>query len=186
MIMLAIGLLLWMALHLMKRTAPAIHGKIYERANGKGFLVMAAFMAISIILMIIGYRSADYIAIYSPPAWHQHMAMSLGVIAMTLLGVGHSKSRLKAYLRHPMLLAVILWAIAHLMVNGDLASLILFGGMLIWAIIEILIINRQEGTWQKPSRENLSLKGDLRLIAIGLVLSFIIIAIHIWGFGLIR
>ena len=54
-------------------------------------------------------------------------------------------------MRHPQLTAVKIWAVAHLLVNGDLASLVLFGGLLAWAVVEVIVINRSE-VWVRPAR----------------------------------
>ena len=66
------------------------------------------------------------------------------LVAVGLFGVGHSKSRVRGWLRNPMLTGVVVWAVAHLLVNGDVASLVLFGWMGLWALADILTIDARD------------------------------------------
>ena len=81
-----------------------------------------------------------------------------------------------------MLTGVIVWSIAHLLVNGDTPSIVLFGGLAVWALAEMLIINRSDGAWIRP--EPGSLVSDAKLVVIASILYAIIVAIHGWlGYG---
>ena len=75
-------------------------------------------------------------------------------------------------------MAVVVWAAAHLLVNGDLASVVLFGGLGLWALVEMAVINRAEGPWQPP--EPGSLRNDAKIALLALVLYAVIVAIHTW------
>ena len=86
------------------------------------------------MLIIIGFRRAPVVPVYDPPPWAIHLNNLLMVVAVLLLGLGHSKSRARGWLRHPMLTAVVVWAVAHLLVNGDQASLVMFGWLGLWAV----------------------------------------------------
>lgn len=163
MIWLIVGLLLWSGLHLMKRLAPKLRRGLGP--SGKG--LVAAGSLIGLVLMVIGYRMAEPRFLWAAPAWAFHLNNLLMLIAVLLLGLSHSKSRLRAKLRHPMLLAALVWAAAHLLVNGDLPSLILFGGLGLWALVQMLLINRAEPRYVPPA--NLTAKGD----AIWLVASLV-------------
>jgi len=74
--------------------------------------------------------------------------------------------------------AFIIWAVAHLMVNGDLASLVLFGGLLVWAVVSIPMINAANGPWVVPARA--PMKSEVILVVIALVLFSLVAAIHTW------
>ena len=69
------------------------------------------------------------------------------LIAVFVFALGHSKGKSRAWLRNPMLISVMIWAVAHLLVNGDLASLILFGGLGAWAFVDRLMINARTPDW---------------------------------------
>lgn len=177
MTLIILGVLLWSAAHLFRRVAPERRDAMGDAGKG----VVAVATVASVVLMVIGYRSAE-----SVPLWYLGDA-ALGVnnilmlIAIGFTGIGHSKSRLRAKFRHPMLLGLILWSFAHLMVNGDLESILLFGGLGIWAIVQIWAINRTEPE-PEPYLDG-TLAGDVRLTIMTLVIVGVVMGIHIW-FGL--
>jgi uncharacterized membrane protein len=140
--------------------------------------VIAGVIALGLILMVIGYRAAPFTAVYDPPAWTIHLNNLLMLAAVALFGMGRSKGRARSWLRHPMLTGVIVWAVAHLLVNGDLASLVLFGGLGIWAVASMVMINAATGPWQRPAPGPAS--GDIRLAVITLAVFAVIAAIHTW------
>ncbi|GLQ34514.1 membrane protein [Amylibacter marinus] len=177
MVLLIIGFILWTTAHLFKRLVPQNYTQL-EQKMGAGVLrgLIAAEIAVGLMLMIIGYRSAPHIAIYTPFAGIGHLNNLLMLLAVMLIGMSHSTGRIGTLLRHPMLLAVVVWSIAHLLVNGDLASLVLFGGLGVWALLEILVINRAEGAWTRPTAG--PLKKDIILIVITIVVFGVITAIH--------
>ena len=131
------------------------------------------------MLIITGYRSAEYIAVWAPPYFLVHINNVLMILAVFVFALGHTKGRLRGRLRHPMLTSVKIWAVAHLLVNGDLASLILFGSMLAWAVLAVILINRTE-TWLAPDPG--VTKQDLVLVFMVVSIFLLISAFH-WIFG---
>ena len=89
--------------------------------------------------------------VYDPPAWGIHLNNLAMFFAVALMGAGQSKGHARAWLRHPMLTGVLVWAFAHLLVNGDAASLILFGWMAVWALASMALINAREPAWVRPA-----------------------------------
>jgi uncharacterized membrane protein len=100
------------------------------------------------------------------------------LIAVFVFALGHSKGKSRAWLRNPMLIAVMIWAAAHLLVNGDLASLILFGGLGAWAFVDRLLVNARNPDWTPKAPGTTA--GDVRLVAISIVTFGVITAIHAW------
>mgnify|MGYP001824689998 CR=1 FL=1 len=179
MALLVLGLLIWTAAHIFKRAAPDVRARLTERKGaGPSKGLFAAVIALGLVLMILGYRAAPVIHVWSPPGWTVHLNNLLMIPAIALFGAGNSKGRARSLLRHPMLTGVIVWAVAHLLVNGDAASLILFGGLTLWALAEIAIINARDPDWQRPEPGPVS--GDVRLAVITLVLYGVISWIHAW------
>ncbi|PWE29272.1 hypothetical protein DDZ14_17975 [Maritimibacter sp. 55A14] len=174
MSLLVLGVLLWMAAHLFKRIAPGPRAALGNAGRG----LVALGVLGSVVLMVIAYRGADYVALYTPPGWGVHLNNLLMLIAVFLLGVGKAGGVVGAKLRHPMLLGVVIWAIAHLLVNGDLASLILFAGLGLWAVIEMLTINAAEGPWTPPAKGPVA--KDAKVAVIALVLYAAIAGVHYW------
>jgi uncharacterized membrane protein len=133
---------------------------------------------VGLMLMIVGYRRAPVVPVYDPPAWGIHVNNLLMLAAVALMGAGKSKGRARSWLRHPMLTGVGVWAVAHLLVNGDLASLLLFGWLGGWAVANMALINAREPNWVRPAPGPVS--GDIRLAVIAVVLYAAIAAVHTW------
>ena len=139
---------------------------------------MALAIGLGLLLMVIGYRRAPFEPLYDPPSWGIHLNNLAMLVAVGLVGAGHSKGRARSWLRHPMLTGVVVWAIAHLLVNGDIASLLLFGWLGLWALASMALINAREPAWVRPAPGPAS--GDVRLVVITLVVFAVITTVHTW------
>ena len=179
MTLLVLGLLLWTAAHLFKRAAPDAHARLFAALGpGPGRGVMALLILAGLALIVIGFRRAPFEPVYDPPSWGIHLNNLLMLAAVALLGAGRSRGHARSWLRHPMLTGVLVWAFAHLLVNGDRASLILFGWMAAWAVASMALINAREPAWTAPAPGPWS--GDLRLLGIAVLLYAAIAAVHAW------
>jgi uncharacterized membrane protein len=174
MILIVLGLALWSAVHLFKRLAPDARFRMGDRA--KAWVTVGSVAAI--VLMVIGYRGADVVDLWYPPNWLRGINNLLMVFAFYLYAASGAKSWLARKIRHPQLTAVKTWAVAHLLVNGDLASIVLFGGMLVWAIATVILINRAEPNWT-PAPPGPVRKEYTTIIAT-LVVVAIVMVIHNW------
>ncbi|MFU8865969.1 MAG: NnrU family protein [Rhodobacterales bacterium] len=173
MILLTLGVFLWALAHYFKRFAPEARAALGNK--GKGLVAVA--IVVSLLMMIFGYRGAEYIQFWSPPSWTVHLNNLMMLVAVFVYGMSATTGRLRGKLRHPQLTAVKIWAVAHLLVNGHLAALILFGGLLAWAVGSVIMINRSE-PWVKPKPGDP--KKDILLVVITLVLFGVMTAIHAW------
>lgn len=171
---LIIGLILWIAAHLFKRLLPRQRAALGDA--GKGFV--AVVIGLGVVLMVIGFRSAPFVQVYDPLPGMGHANNTLMLISVFLFGVGGTKGTLYTRMRHPMLWGQVIWAVAHLLVNGDLASIVLFGTLGLWAVAEMALINRA-GPWKRPAAGR-GLKGDAMNLVGTLVLYGAIAGIHIW------
>ena len=174
MTLMILGLILFSGSHLFKRLVPDRRAAMGDK--GKGIVALATLAGI--VLIVVGYRSAPYIEVWSPPAFLTHLNNLLMVIAVFLLGVGYSWGVVRTKLRHPMLGAVKVWALAHLLVNGDLAGIVLFGWLLAWAVISLILINKAERVWVRP--EIGPLRNDLIYGVVSLLLFGVITYVHTW------
>ena len=172
MIWIVLGLAVWIGVHVMKRAAPGLHGRL----GGASKPVVALGAVGAIALMTIGYKAAEPTFLWSLGNWSVHLNNLAMLIAVFLFGLGSSKSRLRGKLRHPMLTGTIVWSLAHLLVNGDVPSLILFGGIGLWALLAMRLINAAEPA-PEPF-EGGSLAGDIRLAVITLVVFSVIALVH--------
>lgn len=183
MSMLIAGVVLWSMVHLMKSVTPGLRAAIISKTGAgphQGLVALSLIGALA--LMIIGWRSATPAFAYDPPSWGRHLNMLMMIIAIILFGAAQGKSRIKQWIRHPMLTGMLLWAAGHLLANGDSRSLILFGGLGLWALISIFTISRNEGPWVKPE-ETASIGREFLTVVIALVLYAILFATHQWIAG---
>lgn len=141
MALLLAGLLLWSLAHLFKRLAPGPRARLGDAAKvGVALAVLA-----SVVMMVYGYQAAG-----GAFFWGRNPALVginnlLMLVAAYLLVASVAKVWITGRIRHPQLTAVKAWALAHLLVNGDVPSFILFGGLLAWAVVEVILINKQDG-----------------------------------------
>lgn len=178
---LGLGILTWTCVHWLKRLAPDFRHRMSERMGEASKGLIAVLLVMSIILMVFGYKRMEFIPVWEPAGFLKGINNLLMVLAFYVYGASARKSDkvwLGTKLRHPQLVGFIIWAVAHLLVNGDLASIILFGGLLVWAIGSIVLINRAEGAWIVP--EQAPARSEGILVGITLVLFAIVSAIHIW------
>lgn len=173
MVYLILGLALWVAAHLFKRVAPDLRA----RMGNVGKALVAVVVLAGLGLMIVGYKQAEVVNLWFPPTWTVHLNNLLMLVAVFVYGMSATTGRLRGRMRHPQLTAVKIWAVAHLLVNGDLASLVLFGGLLGWAVLEVVLINRAED-WNRPKPGEA--KRDILLVIITLVLFFAMTFVHNW------
>lgn len=173
-VLLLLGLVLWAGAHWFKRLAPARRAAMGSGGAG----LVAGGIALSIVIMVIGYRGTETIFVWSPPGFLIHLNNLLILIAIFMMSPAGKRGRVLRGLRHPMATGFILWAIAHLLVNGDLASILLFGGLLIWTVVAIRIINRAQPAWQ-PRTDGTYAK-DAMFLGASVVLMGIIGYIHFW------
>ncbi len=103
-----------------------------------------------LILIVIGYARAPDIEIWHPPYWMRHVTMMFMLPVFPLMIEAYLPGQLKTKFPHPMLLGVKIWAFAHLISNGDLASSILFGGFLIWAIYVRVSLKQRDAALGRP------------------------------------
>jgi uncharacterized membrane protein len=133
MILLGLGVLLFAASHLVL-AVPSANDALRQRFGqfyrpGLGLLSL-----IPLVLIVLGWRMSPFIAVYEPPSWGRIATFVLVLLAFLCLGIFLFRGSLRQRLRFPLASAVIFWSLGHLFANGDLASLVLFGGMLAYAL----------------------------------------------------
>ena len=175
MTLLVMGNILWVIAHSFKRVLPNLRNSLGNAGKG----AVAVSLIFALVLIITGYRSAEYVVVWTPPNFLVHINNILMVTAIFVFALGHTRGRLRGRLRHPMLASVKIWAVAHLLVNGDLESLIVFGSMLAWAALAVVLINRSETRIApKPG----TAKRDIVLVFMVVFIFLLISAFH-WFFG---
>jgi uncharacterized membrane protein len=179
--MLVLGLVLFLGAHIfttLRTTRAAVIGRLGEGPY-KGLYSVVAGVGLVLIVWGFGrYRSAGYIQIWDPPfaLFHPIALVLLWFAFVALVATYAPPSKIKATLRHPMLVAVKAWALSHLLVNGDLGSMLLFGTLLIWAIYDRIAVKRR-GDAGAPPVASFG-RNDVIVIAIGTVAYFVVLWLH--------
>ncbi|WP_438956492.1 NnrU family protein [Cognatiyoonia sp.] len=174
MILIAAGLILWSLAHFWKRYAPDHRAGFGER--GKAIVALASVAAI--VLMVIGYRGAE-----GTFYWGRSTALTginnlLILFSFYLFAASGAKTRVTNFIRHPQLTAVVIWSVAHILVNGDSPSFLLFGGLAVWALAEMAVINRAEGP--RAPYHAVPIKKEATALIVTVVVFSIVSAVHIW------
>lgn len=153
LLILIAGLAVFISGHLFttRRAARAdVIKRIGENAY-KGIYSVISF--IGLILIVYGYaqyRATGWIDVWTPPAWTRHVAVALILPSIICIVAAYSPGHIKRVLKHPMLVGVKLWALAHLIANGDLGSIILFGSILGWAVFDRISLKRRTDPGAPP------------------------------------
>jgi len=179
--MLVLGLLIFLGVHalpIFAGTRAALVGRLGAMPYRALFsLVSAAGLA----LIVVGFGRARMDGsplLYDPPAWTHHVTMLLMLPVFVLLIATYVPGRIKKITRHPMLVAVKLWAFAHLLSNGDLASVLLFGSFLVWAVADRISVKRR-GDPGTPFSVDLAGEGGLSDI-LAVLAGLIVYGLFVW------
>jgi uncharacterized membrane protein len=173
-LILILGVALWAGAHLFKRLAPARRAALGDKGRGP----VALLLLVSVVLMVVGYRGAEPVQVWYPPAFLTHVNNLLVLLAFYLFAASGMKTWIATRIRHPQLTGFKAWAVGHLLVNGDLASVILFGGLLAWAVASVVLINRAQPSWTPPQSQGAAKEA---MAAVGTVVLFGVVAlIHTW------
>jgi uncharacterized membrane protein len=185
MTLLILGILLFVGGHAFSLARGPREAAIARFGDG-GFKGLYSLVALAgLVLMVKGYgdyRAGGYVAVWNPPVWTRHVSVLLMLPVLPLLFSAYAQGFVKARLKHPMILSVKLWALAHLLANGDLGSILLFGAFLVWAVLGFRSMRRRPVDPQKnfvpnPGQDAAAILGGL--IAYGLLVG----GLHRWLIG---
>jgi len=154
MSLLILGLALWVVPHFLKRLAPDLRARWGEKAKGP----LSLAMVLGIVLMVVGYRAADGAVFWGRSPAMVGINNLLMLASVYFFAASGMKTALARKVRHPMLWATVLWAVGHLLVNGDVPSFVLFGGIGAWALVSMVLINRA-GPWVPPTAKPVKFEG---------------------------
>ncbi|MGN6779166.1 NnrU family protein [Rhizobium sp.] len=187
MALLILGIVLFLGLHLIRVVAPGLRTSLIASLGEGGWKAAYSIASIvALIVLIYGFGQArDMTPIWSPPFWMSHITILLMLFAMiclaaSLLPAGHIAVRTK----HPMVLSVKIWALAHLLSNGDGAAMLLFAAFLAWGVILRISLKRRERAGEIILRPFVSAKYDVYAIVIGVIVwALITWKLHAWIIG---
>jgi uncharacterized membrane protein len=174
MILLAFGVLFTTLTHLVA-AVPSLKARLKQKVGEKAYGPLFGIASlIGIAIIVLGWRASGFVAVYDPPDWGNHANFLLSLIAFICLGIFIFRGGLRQKLRFPLAIGVAFWAVGHLLANGDLASIILFGGFLAYALAHI-VIGTVNGV--RPSAE-VRAGHDLVSVLIGIALYGVTAQLH--------
>jgi uncharacterized membrane protein len=178
MLILILGLVIFLGTHVftMRRDARAAAiARLGERPY-KALYSLVSLLGLVLIVWGFGrYRAYEWIDVWYPPVWTRHLALLLVWAAFIAFVAAYLPGRIKRALKHPMLAGVKIWALAHLLANGDLGSILLFGSILAWAVAARISVKRRRDEVRDhggPVAEPAGWRNDVTAIVLGTVLWF--------------
>jgi uncharacterized membrane protein len=182
MIKLVLGVLLWSFTHFIPTLFADTRARLVARIGENPYKgLFTLLMVLAIYLIISGWKASIPESLYLPPVWGRHLTALLMIVAFVLFFAPYPPNNIRRMLRHPQLTGVAIWGIGHLLANGETRSVILFGGFTLWAVLEMLLINRRDGAWTAPAPA--PRRNDILLVIGGLVAYGAVAASHQWLFG---
>ena len=182
MLLMIIGLGLFILIHLVP-TAPDVRGSLVQRIGEGAYKGIFSLLSIlGLALIVYGYGKLHATpgknpVIWSPPHAMRHITMLLMLFSAILITAAYIPSRIRTAVKHPMLAAIMLWALGHLLVRGDLASMVLFGSFLAWAVYDRISVKGRAALGPLGDRPG-SLGGDIAVLAVGVGLYAVML---LWG-----
>jgi uncharacterized membrane protein len=186
MTVLVLGLVIFLGVHCVSIVAPRWRDRSAARLGDGpwrgGYSLVAA---VGLVLIVVGYGTAREapVVLYTPPPWTRQLALALMSLVFPLLLAAYFPGWIKSVTKHPMLVAVKLWAVLHLITNGTLADAVLFGSLLIWAVADRISLKRRVPR-PVPSVGPPSKRNDAIAIVAGLAIyAAFVLGGHRWLIG---
>ena len=171
LLVMILGLVLFFGVHAVttqRDLRGQLVGAIGESGHKAGYSLVSLAGLVLIVWGFAHYRSAGMIEIWDPPRFLKHITVALMLPAVILVVASYIRGRIYATLKHPMLAGIKLWAAAHLLANGDLGSIILFGSFLAWAVFDRISLKRRSDPGGPPIPVG-GIANDAIAVAVGIV-----------------
>ncbi|AEG07863.1 NnrU family protein (plasmid) [Sinorhizobium meliloti WSM1022] len=173
MAILVLGIIIFLGMHLVRVVAPGFRaGIIDSRGKGTwmGLYTIVSLVGLCLIIYGFGQARGETGMLYDPPIFLRHIALLLMLVAFIVLAAGFLPAgRIAVALKHPQVLSIKIWALAHLLANGETSSVLLFGSFLAWAVILRISLKRRERAGEKVLPVFKSARNDVLAVVIGLV-----------------
>ena len=180
MFLLILGLVIFIGIHLLPSFV-SLRQNLISRLGAHPYKILFALISLGAFIVIVkGMARAPFQPLWTPPPWSSYAALALMPFSFILLAASKMPSNVKRYTPHPMLWGVTLWSVAHLLANGDLASLILFGSFGVYSVFDIWSANLRGALRQEIIQP---LAKDAMTIAVGLVVYSAFLWLHPSLFG---
>jgi uncharacterized membrane protein len=171
LLVMILGLVLFLGVHTVT-TQRDLRGRAIASLGEGGYKIAYALVSLAGLALIVWgfawYRATGMIEVWTPPKWIKHLTVALMLPAVILVVASYIRGRIYTTVKHPMLAGVKLWAAAHLLANGDLGSIILFGSFLGWAVFDRISLKHRADSGAPPIPVG-GLGNDLIAVAVGIV-----------------
>lgn len=169
MSLLILGLVAFFAVHLVS-AVPGLRAGLVGKCGETGYKVLFSIASLATLVFLIwAYAQAPLVEIWTPPPWTRLVAMVAMLVALIVLMGAFFPGAIKQQLKHPLLAAIKIWAIVHLLANGDLAGMLLFGGFLAYGVVNRVAARRRD-EYMPVSSRRAGWRNDLIAVVLGLVL----------------
>lgn len=184
MVVFVLGLLLFFVPHVLPLLVPGVKTSLVSKLGEKRWKGVYSLLSLAgLVLIVFGWREYRDVApiVYDPPVWGRHATMLLVWISLILFSVPRSKpGKILVAVKHPMVVGAIYWSVGHLLANGDLASVLLFGSFLLFALISRI----KENFAGDPNPKFVSYRNDIVAIGAGTTVYMVILLFgHVWLSG---
>ncbi len=188
MLILILGIVIFLGVHTLtafRETRAGLIERFGLRTYKGAYSLVAAIGLALIIYGFIRYRAEGMIQIWAPPEWTHYLAPPLVWFAFVAFAARRAPpGRIRGALRHPMLVAIKSWALAHLLVNGDLASAVLFGGFLAWAVVDRISEKKRLAAGRTKNPVAGPVSRDIIAVVAGIVAYVLfVLYLHEWLIG---
>ncbi|MCV9961377.1 NnrU family protein [Pararhizobium sp. BT-229] len=188
MTLLILGIVIFLGMHLVRVVAPSLRASVIERQGKNAW--MGLYTLVSLVglgLVIYGFGEARAVTgmLYNPPVFLKHLSLLLMLIAFICLAAGFLPAgRIAVAVKHPQILSIKIWALAHLLANGETSSVLLFGSFLAWAVILRISLKRRERAGETVLPVFKSASNDILAVVIGLAaFGLFVWKLHEWLIG---
>ena len=173
------GLVIFFAVHLVP-VARNLRGSLIGAMGEKGYKMAFSLLSlVGITLLFMGRSRFPYTPLYDPPVWGRHLLMLLMMPAFILFVAANLNGHIKALLKHPMLLGTLIWSGGHLLANGDMSSVLLFGAFAVYAVVDLISASsRTTDGGPSTQRPSPAFRNDLVAVVIGLGLYALMFYLH--------
>ncbi len=182
MLLFILGLIIFFGIHMLP-FFPEYRAQLIEKidndmidAEGLYKVIFGVISLLGLIFIGIGKGSMEFVGLWSTPIFFRYITVVLIPVAFILMVAAYTPNNIKRYVPHPMLTGVIIWGATHMMVNGDVAAIILFGSFVVYSVVAIKLANRRQ--YNKNSEQDTQEK-------IPVVKAAIVIGIAMLGFLLL-
>lgn len=184
------GLALFLGLHSLLVVMP-VRARLVATLGAIPYRIVYSLLSLGgLVLIVEGYKAWRYTGagapqLWDPPVWLSHISLLLMWFAFVSLAASYGKSNIKWRIRHPMITAVKIWALAHLLANGDAASAVLFGAFLAWGVLDRISVKRRERAGLiAPRAFEPRVRDDVIAVTIGTIVYVLFVwKLHLWLLG---